>query len=55
MRVCVLGSGSGGNSTLIEGGGTVILLDAGLSYLRVRRELAMLDIDPERVDAILLT
>ncbi len=50
-----MGSGSGGNSTLIEGGGTVILLDAGLSYLRVRRELAMLDIDPERVDAILLT
>lgn len=55
MRVCVLGSGSRGNSTIAESGGTAVLIDAGLSYLRLRRELAILGIDPTRIAAILLT
>ena len=29
--ICPLGSGSSGNSTLIKGGETTILVDAGLS------------------------
>ena len=32
MRFCVLGSGSKGNATFIEGGKTKILIDAG--YLK---------------------
>jgi phosphoribosyl 1,2-cyclic phosphodiesterase len=55
MRVCVLGSGSGGNSTFIESRGTAVLIDAGLSYLRVRQELEALEIEPRQIRAILIT
>jgi phosphoribosyl 1,2-cyclic phosphodiesterase len=55
MRVCVLGSGSSGNSTFIEHGGTAILIDAGLSYLRVRQELETLGLEPRLIKAILIT
>ncbi|MGQ9477440.1 MAG: MBL fold metallo-hydrolase [Candidatus Bipolaricaulia bacterium] len=56
MRVCVLGSGSGGNSTLIESGGAMILIDAGLSSLRVRQELRALGLAPQqKIAAIFIT
>ncbi|HIC96578.1 TPA: MBL fold metallo-hydrolase [Candidatus Bipolaricaulota bacterium] len=56
MEICVLGSGSGGNATLIkEGRGRAILIDAGLSYLQVGRELKALGIEPQEIEAILIT
>lgn len=55
MRVCVLGSGSGGNSTLIESRGTAILIDAGLSGLRVRQEMRALGLVSQKIAAIFLT
>jgi phosphoribosyl 1,2-cyclic phosphodiesterase len=55
VRICVLGSGSGGNSTFIERGGTALLIDGGLSYLRIRQELETLGIEPRVVKAILIT
>jgi len=55
VRICVLGSGSGGNSTFVGGGGTALLVDAGLSYLRVRRELAAIGVEPGGIGAILIT
>lgn len=32
MQFCVLGSGSGGNATIVRAGETVLLVDAGSQY-----------------------
>jgi phosphoribosyl 1,2-cyclic phosphodiesterase len=37
MRVTVLGSGSGGNATLVESGATRVLIDAGFSGRDIER------------------
>lgn len=55
MKICVLGSGSGGNATLVESGGRALLIDAGLSYHRIRGELTTLGIEPRKIRAILIT
>ena len=39
MKVCVLGTGSAGNATLVEAGGTRILVDAGFSGREIERRL----------------
>ncbi len=55
MRFAVLGSGSGGNATVIEAGGVRVLVDAGLSAKQICLRLAAMGIAPESLDAILLT
>ncbi len=55
MRVAALGSGSRGNSLLVEGGGTRVLVDSGLSARQIGRRLAMLDVAPEGIAAIVVT
>lgn len=55
MKVAVLGSGSRGNSTLVESGATRILVDAGFSGRDLGRRLAALDRDPGDLDAIVIT
>ena len=50
-----IGSGSSGNSYIIMAGGSVILLDAGLTAKRIMGALEHLDIEPEEVDAVLVT
>ena len=55
MRVCLLASGSRGNSALIEVDSCRILVDAGLSGREIERRLATLDICGEDLDAILVT
>src|SRR5262245_25991543 len=55
LRLAVLGSGSGGNATLIEGGGARILLDAGFSCRGLVQRLRYVGVEPETVDAILIT
>ncbi|MBU0481480.1 MAG: MBL fold metallo-hydrolase [Proteobacteria bacterium] len=55
MRFCVLGSGSKGNSTFIEGGDTRILVDAGFSGLELERRLASVGVDPSSLSAIVVT
>jgi len=55
MRLSVLGSGSGGNSTLVECGKTTLLIDAGLSAKQITLRLDSLGIDPDSLDGILLT
>ncbi len=55
MRFSVLGSGSTGNSTILECGTTRILIDAGLSAKQLSVRLESLDIDPASISAILLT
>jgi phosphoribosyl 1,2-cyclic phosphodiesterase len=55
IRLATLGSGSGGNATLVEGGGARVLIDAGFSCRRLVQRLRFVGLDPAAVDAILLT
>ncbi len=55
MRVCLLASGSRGNSALIEADGCRILVDAGLSGREIERRLTSLDLTGEDLHAILVT
>ena len=55
MRFCPLCSGSSGNATYIEAGGTRILIDAGLSCKRITELLERIGTDPRTLSAILLT
>lgn len=55
MNFCVLGSGSGGNAALVKTGSTTILIDAGFSALRLRQRMLSVGVNPDSIDAILLT
>ena len=59
MRFCSLGSGSGGNSTLVEASQgittTRVLIDAGFSERELTRRLARVCCTPADVDAIFIT
>lgn len=55
MRFAVLGSGSAGNSAIVECDGVRVLLDAGLSGRALVQRLAALGMTPGDLDAILLT
>lgn len=55
MRFASLGSGSRGNATLIEAGGTRLLVDCGFAAREVERRLAALGVVPGDLRAILLT
>ena len=55
MRVAALGSGSRGNSVLVEAGETRVLVDAGLSGRQIARRLETLRIEPRSVAAIIVT
>lgn len=51
----VLASGSKGNSTIISGGRTRILVDAGLSCRELFRRMRLAGEDPGKLDAIVIT
>ena len=55
LKVRILGSGSGGNATLVSSGQTHILIDCGLSTRRIVRDLAELGLSPDRLDGILIS
>jgi len=55
MRFSVLASGSKGNACLVEMNDTRVLLDAGLSMRELFRRLHLLDVDPESLDALIVT
>jgi len=55
VRFTVLASGSKGNSTVISGGRTRILVDAGLSCRELFRRMKAADEDPATLDAIVVT
>lgn len=55
MRFSVLGSGSGGNSAVVDCGDLRLLVDAGLSAKQITLRLQSLGIDPASLDGILLT
>ena len=55
MLFCPLCSGSSGNASFLESGGTRILIDAGLSAKRIAGLLDEIGIDVATVNAILVT
>lgn len=55
VQLTVLGSGSGGNATLLACGGDRLLIDVGLSCRELTRRLQAVRVEPESIQAIVLT
>lgn len=55
VRLTILGSGSAGNSALVEAGDTRLLIDAGLSMRQTRERLARIGRTPETLSGVLIT
>jgi phosphoribosyl 1,2-cyclic phosphodiesterase len=55
VRFASLGSGSQGNAHLIETSRIRVLVDCGFPAREIERRLALLDVDPATLDAILIT
>lgn len=55
MRICVLGSGSSGNSTFIEHQSTRLLIDAGLRAKELVDRLSRIHVDPSTLDGIFIS
>lgn len=55
MRFASLGSGSEGNALVVEAGRSRVMLDCGFSAVETVRRLARLGLEPENLDAILVT
>jgi len=55
VHFTVLASGSKGNSAVISGGRTRILVDAGLSCRELHRRMKLAGEDPQTLDAIVIT
>jgi len=59
MRFCSLGSGSGGNATVVEASqgitSTRVLIDAGFSLRELTRRLGLRGLSPDDLDAIFIT
>lgn len=55
MRVTILASGSGGNATLVQAGGTRLLVDAGIGPKVLEERMRRVFSRPLDIDAIVLT
>lgn len=55
MRFALLGSGSEGNSLVVQVGNTLVLLDCGFSLSETVARLARLDLVPESLSGIVVT
>lgn len=55
MRIASLGSGSRGNATLVQHRDTILLVDNGFSLRQFRKRLDRFELEPESIDAVLLT
>ena len=55
MKIAILASGSSGNSIYIKGNDTQLLIDAGLSGIRLEKRMEMIGVSPANLDAILIT
>jgi phosphoribosyl 1,2-cyclic phosphodiesterase len=55
MRFASLGSGSKGNATVVHGGDSLVMVDCGFSQRETLRRLARLGLEPQQLDAILVT
>lgn len=55
VEICVLASGSAGNCIYVAGGGTRLLIDAGLSLKETSARLAQLGLQMDAIHALLFT
>jgi len=55
VKVCVLGSGSSGNATLVVADGVSVLIDAGLSCRQIVRRMESVGASPRSLDAVFIT
>lgn len=55
MKVCVLASGSKGNSTYIESSSTKLLIDLGTNSLYVENKLKEININPNEITGIIIS
>lgn len=55
MQVSILASGSKGNSVYVELDGVRLLVDAGISAARITKGLRARGIEPQSIDAVLVT
>jgi phosphoribosyl 1,2-cyclic phosphodiesterase len=55
VRAVVLASGSSGNAMVVEAGGTLLLVDCGISYRRLVQRMQPFGLHPGDLDAVLLT
>ena len=55
MKIKVLASGSKGNCSLIETASTRFLIDIGITYQRLKKELEKMNLTVDDIDALLLT
>ena len=55
MQICVLNSGSSGNCLFLSSGGTSILVDAGITYINIRKRLEAIGHSPAELSAVLVT
>lgn len=55
LSVCVLASGSRGNSVFVSNGSTSVLVDAGLSGIEIERRLNSRGLCPRNLDAIVVS
>ena len=53
--ICVLASGSTGNAVYVSTETTCLLVDCGLVAKEIEARLTQLDVDPNRLDGILIT
>lgn len=55
LKLVSLASGSKGNATLILSNTTAILVDAGISYTRIAREIKDFGLTPDMIDGVVIT
>ena len=55
MKLWVLGSGSGGNAVMVETARSRILVDAGFAPRVLKKRLAVADVAPESIEAVVVT
>jgi len=55
MQICILASGSRGNSIYISSGDTSVLVDAGLSGVEIERRMTSRDLSIKDIDGIIVS
>lgn len=55
VRYAILGSGSHGNATVVEGGGARVLVDCGFGVRELASRCARIQLDLSTLDAVLVT
>jgi phosphoribosyl 1,2-cyclic phosphodiesterase len=55
MEITVLASGSKGNATLVQTENVTVLIDAGISYLQLKKRMEKHGLNVKKIDIVLIT